>query len=231
MVRAVRPWLVALTLAVATVTLYATTNQDDFNRSNNELEAGSTTWTKLRTGGQTVNIVSNQLQGVGTTDAPYRYDADYASAALYSCIELATGATGAEFAVIVNVGEDQDGDRDYNIFEFTESAGSYNALIGKIVNGAFTSLDTTTGLTINNGEKVCGENDGSGVLTASIEDTPIAGLTATDTDNNSLFGVGIMPSSNGSERLDNFDGGDLGGGGGGGSAQDRGLQLLGVSGN
>lgn len=184
-------------------------NTDDFNRANNELEAGSTTWTKLRTGGQTANIVSNQIQGLGTTDAPYRYNATYASAALYSQIEFAVAASGAEGAVIVNVDTAQDGSRSYNIFEITESGGSYNALLGKIVAGSFTSLDTTTGLSISSGDIIRLENDGTGVLTPKINGVAVSGLTATDTDNNAHFGVGFMPSSNGSERWDNWEGGDL----------------------
>lgn len=184
-------------------------NTDGFSYSDGELETVSSgVWVKLRTGGQTANVDTGRLKGNVTFDAPYRYNATYAGAALYSQAKVAALAAGGEFSVIVNVNTDLDGARDYYILEFTESGGSYTALIGKIVNGTFTSLDTVAGVSLSVNDVIRFENNGAGNLTAKINGTPIAGLSATDTDL-SFQGVGIMPSSNGTERLDDWEGGDL----------------------
>jgi hypothetical protein len=189
------------------------TNTDAFTYSDGELESVSGgVWVKLRTGGQTASITSNAL-GPGATnfDAPYRYNATYASAALYSQCRVAATVSGVSaFSLIINVNTHLDGARDYNICEFTDAGGGLaNALIGKIVNGTFTSLDTVSGFAWAANDVVRFENDGSGNLRALINGTPISGLSATDTDNNAFFGVGIMPSTNDAGRLDDWEGGDL----------------------
>lgn len=187
------------------------TNSDSFTYSNGELESVSGgVWKKLRTGGQVTNVNGNQLQGTTGLDSPYYYNAIYASAAVFSEIVAATLATGIEFSIIINVSTDQDAGRDYNILEFSESGGSYNLLIGKIVNGSFGSLATKTGVALSNGDTLRFENDGSGNFTGYINGVAISGLSATDTDNNGNVRVGFMTSSvTAGERFDNWQGGDL----------------------
>lgn len=194
------------------------TNTDDFNRSDGELAAGSSgNWVALRTGGQTASIASNVLKGDHVNDSPYYYNAVYASSAVYSQFQYVTTAGSSEFSLIINCDTATDGSRDYYQLEIRESGGTYIFEIYEIVNAAAvggTFLDQVTGVSLSAGDVIRFENDGSGNLSAKINGTPIAGLSATSTSLTHAR-VGLVTSDTTSARLDNWEGGDVTGGGGG----------------
>lgn len=190
------------------------TNTDSFTYSTGDLATVSGgLWVKLRTGGQNIDVkATGDITGVGTTDAPYYYNATYASAAVFSEIKYKTLAGSAEFAVIINCATATDGARSYYIFEITESGGTYNLLRGKIIAGTFTSLATKTGVTVSANDVFRMANDGSGNLSEYINGVLVTGWTvavAGPYTELTHARVGIMPSSVGSERLDDWQGGDV----------------------
>lgn len=180
---------------------------DDFNRTDAVSDLGAN-WTDCL--GLGLGISSNACyNALGDVSAANFVTGTTQTADQYAQVVIGNPGSNRYFSVLVR-GSGADGTR--SCYQIT--AGGTNELyISRVTSGSSTDIQTGT-LTLNNGDVLRGEAEGT---TLRLKINGVQQITQTDSNHTSgLTGLEIFRSNITTCTMENFEAGDIGGGGGAG---------------